>query len=63
MRHDPFGFLTPSDFPTWEILQNLQNGSAVDFADCYVRLDGTGKRAVVQQLVDLAAGKTGLWDL
>jgi hypothetical protein len=35
----------------------------VDFADCYVRLDGTGKRAVVQQLVDLAAGKTGLWDL
>jgi len=47
----------------WEILQNLQNGSAVDFTDCYVRLDGTGKRAVVQLLVDLATGKTGLIDL
>lgn len=47
----------------WKILQNLQKGTEVDFADCYVRLDGTGKRAVVQLLVDLATGKTGLIDL
>ncbi len=47
----------------WEILQNLQRGAEVNFADCYVRLDGTGKRAVVQLLVDLATGKTGLFDL
>ncbi len=47
----------------WDILRNLQDGRSVDFAECFVRLDGTGKRAVVLLVVDLATGKTGLSDL
>jgi len=47
----------------WEILQNLGDGVPVNFADDFVRLDGTGKRAVVQLFVDLATGATGLSDL
>lgn len=47
----------------WDILKNLEEGRAADFAECFVRLDGTGKRAVVQLLIDLATGKTGLSDL
>ncbi len=47
----------------WEILGNLQDRSRLDFADCFTRLDGTGKRAVIQLLVDLATGKTGLIEL
>lgn len=47
----------------WEILGNLRAGTPVDFAGSFVRLDGTGKRAVVQLLVDLAMGKTGLNEL
>lgn len=47
----------------WDILKNMENGRVADFADCFVRLDGTGKRAVVQLLIDLATGKTGLSDL
>jgi hypothetical protein len=47
----------------WELLQNLQTGRSVDLADCYCRLDGTGKRAVVQLLLDMAAGTTGLTEL
>ncbi len=47
----------------WDILQSLQNDVPVNFFDCFVRLDGEGRRAVVQLLVDLANGKTGLIDL
>lgn len=47
----------------WEIMQNLTNGRPLDFGDCFVRLDGNGKRAVILLLVDLATGKTGLSDL
>lgn len=47
----------------WEILKNLRAGTPVNFADCFVRLDGTGKRAVVQLFIDLAGGKTGLSEL
>lgn len=47
----------------WEILHNLQEGTPVNFGDCFVRLDGTGKRVVVQLFVDLARGKTGLSEL
>jgi hypothetical protein len=47
----------------WEIMKNLTDGRPLDFSDCFVRLDGTGKRAVVMLLVDLATGKTGLNDL
>lgn len=47
----------------WGILQNLQTGREVDLADCYCRLDGTGKLAVVQLLLDLATGATGLIEL
>lgn len=47
----------------WEILGNLQDRSRLDSADCFTRLDGTGKRAVIQLLADMAAGKTGLIEL
>lgn len=47
----------------WELLKNLQEGTTVNFGDCFVRMDGTGKRAVIQLLVDLACGKTGLSEL
>jgi len=47
----------------WEILGNLQDRSRLDFAGCFCRLDGTGKRAVIQLLVDLATGKIGLSEL
>jgi len=47
----------------WDILRNLQDGTPVNFGDCYVRLDGEGKRAVVLLLVDLATGQTGLNEL
>lgn len=47
----------------WDILRNLQEGTPVNFGDCYVRLDGAGKRAVVQLMVDLASGRTGLSEL
>lgn len=44
----------------WEITRNLQEGVPVNFGDCFVRLDGEGKCAVVQLLVDFATSKTGL---
>lgn len=44
----------------WDLLCNLQEGTPVNFGDCFVRLDGTGKLAVVQLLMDLASGRTGL---
>ncbi|MEO7346208.1 MAG: hypothetical protein ABIZ49_04195 [Opitutaceae bacterium] len=47
----------------WEILGNLRKGNPVDFAGNFVRLDGGGKRAVVQLLLDLTAGGTGLIEL
>lgn len=46
-----------------EILRNLKDRTKVDFGDCFVRLDGEGKRAVIQLLLDVATGKTGLVDL
>jgi hypothetical protein len=46
-----------------EILRNFQEGCAVDFSDAFVRLDGSGKRAVILLLMDLATGKTGLIEL
>lgn len=47
----------------WDIRRNLQDGTPVNFGDCFVRLDGEGKRAVVQLLIDLATGKAGLSEL
>jgi hypothetical protein len=46
-----------------DILRNLAGRSQVDFVDCYCRLDGRGKRAVIQLLIDLASGETGLIEL
>ena len=46
-----------------EILRNLAGKTQVDFADCYCRLDGRGKRAVILLLGDLASGRTGLIEL
>lgn len=51
------------EIAAWEILGNLQAGTPVDFGDCFVRMDGAGKRAVVQLLVDLMTGATGLREL
>jgi hypothetical protein len=47
----------------WDLLQNLETGRRVDLVDCYCRLDGTGKHAVVQLLLDMATGTTGLSEL
>lgn len=44
----------------WEILRSLQTETPVNFAGGYVRLEGEGKRAVAQLLVDRATGCTGL---
>ena len=47
----------------FDLLRNLEAGTPVDFSDCLIRLDSTGRRAVLQVLLDLAAGKTGLSEL
>lgn len=47
----------------WEILANLREGAAVDFAGSFVRLDSSGKCAVVQLLLDLTIGHIGLSEL
>ena len=47
----------------WEILGNFREGTSVDFAGNFVRLDSCGKRAVVQLLLDLTPGGTGLSEL
>jgi hypothetical protein len=47
----------------WEILRNLREETPANFAGCFVRLDGTGKRAVIQLLIDLSTGQTGLGEL
>lgn len=47
----------------WEILGNLERGATVDFGDAFVRLDGSGKRAVILLLADIATGRTGLHEL
>jgi len=47
----------------WDILQNFAAGSPVNFAECLIRLDGEGRRAVLTVLIDLASGRTGLSDL
>lgn len=47
----------------WDILQNFAEGSPVNFAECLIRLDGEGRRAVITVLVELASGRVGLLDL
>ncbi len=47
----------------YDLLKNLQDGTPVDLGDAFVRLDGEGRRAVIQLLSDLACGKTGLIEL
>jgi hypothetical protein len=47
----------------WEILANFRDRAEVDFAGNFVRLDSCGKRAVVQLLLDLTTGGTGLNEL
>jgi hypothetical protein len=51
------------EFAAWEILGNLRQGTPVDFAGNFVRLDSCGKRAVVQLLLDITTGRTGLSEL
>jgi len=46
-----------------EILGNLREGTPMNFAGNFVRLDRCGKRAVVQLLLDLTTGRTGLSEL
>lgn len=47
----------------YDLVRNFSEGQAFDFADCFVRLDGTGKCAVVKLLVALARGRSGLIEL
>ena len=51
------------EIAAWEILGNLRKGTPVDFAGNFGRLDGGGKRVVVQLLLDLTTGGTGLSEL
>ena len=51
------------EIAAWEILGNLRKGTPVDFAGDFVRLDSCGKRVVVQLLLDLITGGTGLNEL
>lgn len=51
------------EIAAWEILENLRRGASVNFAGNFVRLDSHGKRAVVQLLLDLTTGGTGLNEL
>lgn len=44
----------------FDLVRNFKTGEPVDLADCFVRLDGEGKKAVVLLLIDLAAGDAGL---
>ncbi|MFO1448248.1 MAG: hypothetical protein U1F61_08845 [Opitutaceae bacterium] len=47
----------------FDLLRNLESGEPVELGDCFVRLDSTGRRAVLQILLDLAGGKIGLSEL
>lgn len=47
----------------WDIMQNFTTGAPVNFAECLVRLDADGRRAVLTVLIDLASGRTGLSEL
>lgn len=47
----------------WKILQNFSAGAPVNFAECLIRLDADGRRAVLTVLIDLALGRTGLVEL
>ena len=47
----------------WKILGNLREGTPVDFVGNFARLDSCGKQAVVQLLLDLTTGGTGLSEL
>lgn len=51
------------EIAAWEILGNFRRGTPVNFAGSFVRLDNCGKRAVVQLLLDLTTGGTGLGEL
>lgn len=47
----------------FDLVRNFQTGKVVDLADCFVRLDGEGKKAVVLLLIDLAGGHAGLSEM
>lgn len=47
----------------FDLLKNFEEAARVDMAECLVRLDSMGRRAVLQLLADLAAGRTGLSEL
>jgi hypothetical protein len=51
------------EWAAWELLQDFGKRRLVDFGECFVRLDGGGKRSVIQLLVDITEGRTGLFDL
>lgn len=51
------------EIAAWEILENLRHGTSVNFSGDFVRLDSRGRRAVVQLLLDLTTGGTGLSEL
>jgi hypothetical protein len=48
---------------TFDLVRNFKTGEPVDLADCFVRLDGEGKRAVILLLIDLATGDLGLTEV
>ena len=51
------------EWAAWELLQNFEKGRLVDFWEYYSQLDGHGQRAVIQLLVDITSGRTGMIEL
>ena len=62
MAHGHVG-ASSGEAAAWEILGSFRAGSRVNFGGNFVRLDSCGKRTVVQLLLDLTTGGTGLSDL
>jgi hypothetical protein len=52
-----------SEWAAWEPLQNFEKGRLMDSGDCFSRLDGHRKRAVLQLVVDITSGRSGVVEL
>jgi hypothetical protein len=45
----------------FDLVTNSQTGAPVDLADCFVRLDGEGEKAVVLLLIEFSTGDARLF--
>jgi hypothetical protein len=47
----------------FDLVTNFRTGCAVDFADCFARLDGEGRYAMLVLLIEVTSGRLGLFEL